>query len=404
VTPAAADTADVAGPAAVGDLIDRDAIVVVPPPSLPTSPAQRHRAFDQQPRREHEDAVRRRAAEVGRDLLGRGWAWGRIADLFRVAGRTLRHWCLRLLDHLRPACPLGRPAERSSRAARNDVIHLLDELGPRVGLPTLRECFPALSRAELEDLLGRYRRVWRERNRQPLRVLHWPVPGRVWAIDFAEPPQPVDGRDGYLLAVRDLASGMPLLWRPVEAATATQARDALAGLFAEHGAPLALKSDNGSHFTGGVIADLLAAHRVEHLLSPPHWPRYNGAIEAGIGALKDRTADRAARAGRPGHWTWEDAAGAVAEAAELARPHGLGGPSPAVMWETRTPIMSAERECFTAVIARQIACGEVPGGVWSEREVARTAIRHALEECGYLQYRRRRILPPITGPKAANNL
>ncbi|HKB06307.1 MAG TPA: hypothetical protein VKD90_29195, partial [Gemmataceae bacterium] len=75
------------------------------------------------------------------------------------------------------------------------------------------------SRAELTNLLRRYRRVWRERNRQPLCVLCWPVPGRVWAIDFAEPPTPVDGRFGYLLAARDLASGMPLVWRPVAAAT-----------------------------------------------------------------------------------------------------------------------------------------------------------------------------------------
>ena len=59
-------------------------------------------------------------------------------------------------------------------------------------------------------------------------------------------------------------------------------------VFAEHGPPLVLKSDNGSHFTGGNFPDLLAAHRVEHLLSPPYWPRYNGAVEAGIHALKDR--------------------------------------------------------------------------------------------------------------------
>ena len=46
------------------------------------------------------------------------------------------------------------------------------------------------------------------------RVLHWPVPGRVWAMDFAEPSlpgitgvvPPLDGRYPYLLAVRDLAS------------------------------------------------------------------------------------------------------------------------------------------------------------------------------------------------------
>jgi hypothetical protein len=38
-------------------------------------------------------------------------------------------------------------------------------------------------------------------------VLHWTVPGSVWAMDFAEPPAPVDGVYDYLFSVRDLASG-----------------------------------------------------------------------------------------------------------------------------------------------------------------------------------------------------
>jgi len=348
--------------------------------------------------------VRRRTAEAGRGLLdlGRTWAW--IAGQLRVAGRTLRDWCRNLLDGLRPTRSLGRPARRSPRDERNAVIDLLDELGPQVGMPTLRACFPAMSRAELADLLRRYRRVWRERNRQPLRILDWPTPGRVWAIDFAEPPAPIDGHFGYLLAARDLASGMPLLWRPVEAATAVQATDALAGLFAEHGPPLVLKTDNGSHFAGRVVVELLAAHGVAHLLSPPRWPRYNGAIEAGIHALKDRTAARAARAGHPGHWTTDDLAGALAEAAELARPRGPTGPSPAVVWQARPSISTDERAAFGAAVAAQIACDRPAGAVWSEPEVARRAIRLALEERGYLQYRRRLILPPITGPKAASNM
>ena len=61
------------------------------------------------------------------------------------------------------------------------------------------------------------------------------------------------------------------------------------------GTPLVLKSDNGSHFTCNVVQDLLATHHVACLFSPPHWPQFNGGIEAGIHALKDRTAARAAR-------------------------------------------------------------------------------------------------------------
>ena len=353
--------------------------------------------------------MRRRAAETGRSLFERGWAWNQIADLLCVAGRTLRQWCRELLHWLKPPALIGRPVVRSPRVCRNQVIDLLDELGPGVGVPTLRECFPAMRRAELANLLRRYRRVWRQRNREPLRVLHWSVPGRVWAIDFTETPNRIDGRFGYHLAVRDLSSGMQLSWQPVEAATGEAAAVALAGLFARYGAPIVLKCDNGPAFIGGPMQDLLAAHGVACLRSPPYWPRYNGSIEAGIGSLKARTEGHAARQGRAGYWISDDMAAALVEANTLGRPHGPRGPSPEQVWDTRTPIGDAERATFAATVARQrtqanresAPCGDDASAVRSEPAMARAAIRRALEECGYLHYTRRRILPPIRRTKAA---
>jgi transposase InsO family protein len=309
-------------------------------------------------------------------------------------------------------CPLGRPRLRSSRAERNAVIHLLDERGPAVGVPTLRDCFPAMSRAELTELQADYRRLWRERNREPLRVLDWPVPGRVWAIDYTGPLPAVDDRYPHLLAVRDLATGMQLLWRPLSAANGENAADALERLFAVHGAPLVLKSDNGGPFIGGAVPDLLREHRVESLLSPPRWPRYNGAIEAGIGAMKERTDAHAARAGHARSWTIDDTAGALWEANVLARPHGPSGPSPADLWAGRSPISPAERDLVSWSVDLHLVgqkraadpCVNAEPDLWSKRAMARDAIRLALEECGYLHYTRRRILPPITGRKAASNM
>ena len=43
----------------------------------------------------------------------------------------------------------------------------LDLYGPGLGLLPLREAFPLMNRAELEDLLHRYCRVWRQRHRRP---------------------------------------------------------------------------------------------------------------------------------------------------------------------------------------------------------------------------------------------
>jgi hypothetical protein len=297
---------------------------------------------------------------------------------------------------------LGQPVRRSPPDARNAVILFLDQHGPHVGVPLLRTCFPAMGRAELTDLLARYRRVWRERNRVPLRVLRWSGVGRVWAIDFTGPRPAIEGRYPYLLAVRDLASGQQLLWRPVEAATGQVARDALAALFAQHGAPLVVKCDNGSPFTSAVVEELLAAHGVRALYSPPHWPRYNGSVEAGIGSLKDRTDGWAARAGHAGQWTWDDVAGACEEANTLSRPRGASGPSPDELWSARGTITAEERAAFGAAVdeARRApgpgeSCADTGAVIRSGRAMARDAIRLALERCGYLHYKRRAIPPPL---------
>ncbi|MCE9565107.1 MAG: DDE-type integrase/transposase/recombinase [Planctomycetes bacterium] len=283
------------------------------------------------------------------------------------------------------------------------MIHFLDELGPHVGVATLRSCFPAMIRSELTDILKRYRRVWRKRNRVPLRVLDWLCPGRVWAIDFSGPLPAIDGRYRYLLAVRDVCTGEQILWLPVENATGEVARDALAAMFATHGAPLVLKSDNGSPFTGSVVQELLTKHEVVSLLSPPYWPRYNGAIEAGIGSLKDRTEAAACRAGYAGYWTWDDVAQARLEANTLARPRGASGPSPEEAWASRTPITSEERAAFRRTLEEvrselenaSAACVSAGERVTSEGEMARCAIRLTLERRGYLHYTRRSIPPPI---------
>jgi len=63
-----------------------------------------------------------------------------------------------------------------------------------------------------------------------------------------------------------------------------------------------LKSDSGSAFIAAPTQQLLAEFGVEKLFSPPGVPRYNGAIEAGIGSLKARTEQHPTRHGRAAAW------------------------------------------------------------------------------------------------------
>ena len=59
-------------------------------------------------------------------------------------------------------------------------------------------------------------------------------------------------------------------------------------LFLALGAPLVLKTDNGTHFTAESVELLLREHGITRLLSPPYLPAYNGACEAGHGSVKTR--------------------------------------------------------------------------------------------------------------------
>jgi hypothetical protein len=188
----------------------------------------------------------------------------------------------------------------------------------------------------------------------------------VWPIDYARPPLPLDEGYADLPAVRDLASGMQLLWLPVAEATAATTAAALLSLFTIYGALLILKLDNGSPFVAAMTRGLLARWGVITLYSPPGCPQYNGAIEAGIGGAQVRTHYQAVRQGRRGEWTLEDAEATRQEANTLGRPWRARGPTPAECWAARREVTTGEREAFAASAARleeDAACAPAAPGV-----------------------------------------
>jgi transposase InsO family protein len=376
-------------------------------PSEPVTEGPPRRAFaGQRVQREQEQVVRRHVVDLSGRLVEKGWNWNETADLLGLAPRTLRDWRLDLNRNQLRAVALGRPTLGATREERNIVIRHVDEAGPGISLAALRLKFTEMSRAELDDILRRYRRVWRKRNRQPLHVLHWTQPGAVWAIDFHGPRPLIDGLNPYLLAVRDLASGHVLLWLPVGDVTADTVVRAMTELCTLHGAPLVLKSDNGSAFIAAELRQLAKNVGVKILYSPPRMPWYNGSIEATIGSLKIRTEAHAARHGHPGDWTCDDAAAARAEANAYPRPKGELGPSPNQLWNARSPISPQQRERFALEVEQRLPCIEAAHG-WPENEndqraLDREAISQALVELGYLFITRRSIPLPIRGKKAAD--
>jgi len=361
------------------------------------------RGADQQARRELERQVRLQALDFRQFAAEQGLTRSAAAAWLGISERTLRQWeCEWRRDGL-GAERRGRPLRRSGRDQRQAVLAWLDDVGPGIGLPSVQAHFPELPRAELQDLLRRYRQVWQAQQERYQHVLHWQQPGTVWAMDFSEAPAPIDGRSPYLLAMRDLASGQQLLWEPVAATTAEETIRALTLLWTIHGAPLILKSDNGSAFRAADTQRLLQRWGVVPLFSPPGRPAYNGACEASIGALKQRTAYQATRAGRPGLWTSADVATARQQANELARPWGAQGPCPEQVWSSRRPVSQGDRQSFQTTVQyleqEQRQAGGIPVGAildhYQQATVNREAIRRALVAHGLLVFTRRRIPTPI---------
>src|SRR5262249_1717406 len=157
--------------------------------------------------------------------------------------------------------------------------------------------------------------------------------------------------------------------------------------------------DNGGHFRAEAVAEMLEAQGVTVLYSPAYTPRYNGAIEAGIGALKTRGHAEGGRPGRPGA-----GAGAGPQAARggghaVSYPRGEGGPTPAECWRARVAISEEERREFIEAVKTEMAKRE--GGSYDAKESPgpqhtdqarrqREAISAALVAQGHLSYTRRR--------------
>src|SRR5262249_281293 len=159
--------------------------------------ARRRSSIWQQPRRRLEQAVRQEAVAFRQWVAARGLDRIDSAAWLGLSVRTLRAWEDAAAPEGLALALRGRPGGRSGRArgavgwergGRTAVVGLLGSVGPGVGLAVLQGQFPEMPRAELADLLRRYRRVWVRRHHQALHVLHWQRPGTVWAIDYAEPP------------------------------------------------------------------------------------------------------------------------------------------------------------------------------------------------------------------------
>jgi transposase InsO family protein len=211
-------------------------------------------------------------------------------------------------------------------------------------------------------------------------------------MDHSEATQLIDGQYEQTFAVRDLASHRQLVWCGVESIGAEEACSILEELFARHGPPLVMKSDNGSAFIAEVMQELLRRRRVTPLLSPKRRPQYNGALERANSTHKVYTHQQAVTEGHPRYWTTANLDAAPRLANSITRPWGHQGPSPDESWQQREPITDQQRNEFTRELEsqRDVACTEL--GFADRKDLTpiqqdrleRLAISQTLQTLGYL--------------------
>ena len=363
--------------------------------------------------RESKTACRAKLVTCWQAGVARGATCADAANKLGVCPRTLRHWRRRMALGTLPARPVGRPRCALDQARRQEIIASIKKLGTRTGVATYQARFPTVPRRCRAELKNRYRRVVTRWRRRRLARLEWTQPGAVWAMDHAEPPLPIDGKYEYILSVRDLACGYQLAWFPIERADADTTVRVLVELFAAHGPPLVLKSDNGKALTQGEMPDLLARHAVTPLVSPPYRPQYNGSCEAGVRAMKVRTEDLAFLEDRSRHWTAEDLDHALRIANDDHQPDRAGSPTRAERWRDRAAISPEQRAAFLVAVeterqtleAQLAAKPPAPkAGIQQhtlERKLQRQSVAHTLVESGLLIIHRRPNTPDIKTEIAA---
>jgi hypothetical protein len=159
-----------------------------------------------------------------------------------------------------------------------------------------------IARGPLQAVVHDRRRERLRAQRRKLQRVRWLHPNTAWAIDATEYPKDRQGHRLYHDVVQDLATSFQ--FEPLVALNLDghEAAGYLRRLFQKHDPPLFLKRDNGSVFNTPEVNALLAELGVLPLNSPVRCPRYNGAVEHGIGELK---ADLRGCLRQPNQWAPE---------------------------------------------------------------------------------------------------
>ncbi len=196
------------------------------------------------------------------------------------------------------AASSARKVQADEAALRSDVVRLASRFG-RYGY---RQITNLLRIEGWRVNHKRVERIWREEGlkvprRQPKRGRLWLNDGscirlrplhknHVWSYDFVN-TRTHDGRPLKLLTVLDESTRQCMAIKVARKIRAHDVLEVLADLFARHGPPEHLRSDNGPEFTAKLVRQWLARLGVQTLYIEPGSPWENGYNESFNGKLRD---------------------------------------------------------------------------------------------------------------------
>ena len=211
--------------------------------------------------------------------------WRQLCD--EVPYASLMRWRQRRrLDRPLWQCPGPKKSGPLNRAEFYPLLRQLHHGRVRTqGTGELYERFAdSLSRRQLGALV----QDDREHQLHSMKRIQWLWSGLAWSCDATE-----YGEDGsQIIPVQDLASRFRFRPLVTDRLDGRQIATHLKSLFRQYGAPLLLKRDNGSPLNHRDVDEVLACFGVLPLNNPPHFPRYNGAMEKSIRDLKEHLHQR----------------------------------------------------------------------------------------------------------------
>lgn len=123
-----------------------------------------------------------------------------------------------------------------------------------------------------------------QKNPPPEPLLQHEVPTRPWhtvGTDLFH----LEGKTYLIIA--DYYSKFPFIRRMPQPCTSQAVVNATKELFAEHGIPAKVISDNGGHFSSTNYEEFATSWSFKHITSSPHYPRSNGFVERTIQTVKN---------------------------------------------------------------------------------------------------------------------